>query len=226
MIKVLILCDQELYGDICKRILANDRDIKIVGCSEYTANIELLCDSVLPDVILSTLTCNINSAADCFRKIKQKYKYLKIIHLHDTESTSPVFLMLDSDIDILLTKGINPSLLPYIIKNAAEGLMIVEQRFIRNLLANSAAFAEATDETACTEYVNWTDNEQSILNLIALGRNNKEIASAIHLSEGRIKNIITGILKKLGYSCRAQIAVYAAKNNVTTANHRSCINSK
>jgi DNA-binding NarL/FixJ family response regulator len=93
-------------------------------------------------------------------------------------------------------------------------ILIIDQGLIRTILNNSNVLIESADENAWTSDMKWTTNEQNILRLIAQGKTNREIASTIHLSEGRIKNIVSVIMKKLNFNCRTQLAVYAIKNNI------------
>lgn len=59
-----------------------------------------------------------------------------------------------------------------------------------------------------------TKRELSVIELIVEGRSNKEIASFLALSEGRVRNILTKIFAKLGLQDRTQVAVYALANNL------------
>ena len=56
--------------------------------------------------------------------------------------------------------------------------------------------------------------ELEILNLIVEGKNNKEIAETMFISEGTVKNTISHMLNKLNLKDRTQLAVFAVKNNI------------
>ena len=62
--------------------------------------------------------------------------------------------------------------------------------------------------------VEFSGKELEIIRLIVEGKDNKEIASCMHFSEGNIKNTISRILDKLQLQDRTQLAVYALKNNL------------
>ncbi|WP_223703127.1 response regulator transcription factor [Sutcliffiella deserti] len=59
-----------------------------------------------------------------------------------------------------------------------------------------------------------TSREQSILQLVADGKNNQEMAEVLHLSIGTVKNHVTVILQKLGLRDRTQLAIYAIRNGM------------
>lgn len=58
------------------------------------------------------------------------------------------------------------------------------------------------------------DTEKEIIKYIVYSKNNREIADLLHLSEGRVRNIITRIFKKLNVKDRTQLAVYAVKKDI------------
>jgi DNA-binding NarL/FixJ family response regulator len=64
------------------------------------------------------------------------------------------------------------------------------------------------------EPVELTSRERSILQLVGDGKNNQEIAEALHLSVGTVKNHVTAILQKLGLRDRTQLAIFAIRNGI------------
>nr|WP_277351322.1 response regulator transcription factor [Bacillus sp. RO1] len=71
-----------------------------------------------------------------------------------------------------------------------------------------------TSESSSMEMVELTSRERSILQLVGDGKNNQEIAEALHLSIGTVKNHVTVILQKLGLRDRTQLAIFAIRNGV------------
>nr|WP_269151736.1 response regulator transcription factor [Sutcliffiella horikoshii] len=69
-------------------------------------------------------------------------------------------------------------------------------------------------ETSVMELVELTSRERSILQLVGDGKNNQEIAEALHLSVGTVKNHVTAILQKLGLRDRTQLAIFAIRNGI------------
>jgi DNA-binding NarL/FixJ family response regulator len=64
-------------------------------------------------------------------------------------------------------------------------------------------------------HVSLTEREAGVLRLLAEGRSNKEIAAALHLTEGTVKGYMSTIFDKLGVEDRTQAALYAVKHGLT-----------
>ena len=62
--------------------------------------------------------------------------------------------------------------------------------------------------------MNFTERERDILKFVAQGYDNKEIAAALFLAEGTVRNQISRLLEKLSLKDRTQLAVYAVKNGL------------
>lgn len=69
-------------------------------------------------------------------------------------------------------------------------------------------------EPQTNEEVDLTNRERSILQLVGEGKNNQEIAEALYLSVGTVKNHLTAILQKLGLRDRTQLAIFAIRNGI------------
>lgn len=212
MTRVIILDDQEISREGYRLLLEKDPEVKVVGCTGNVKDILSLCEKVFPDVILLTFVLPLNHAANWIKSMKEKRGNIKLVLLNDTDNTQYITSVLNCGVDIFLSKDIKPDLLLHAIKNITEGMCLVQQKFVKFLLINLEAYAEIAIAEENNTTIKWTENERAIINLIAQGKCNKEIASIVHLSEGRIKNIITGIMKKLKLNCRTQIAVYAVRN--------------
>jgi len=69
-----------------------------------------------------------------------------------------------------------------------------------------------TDKNTINNLLN--DTEKEIIKYIVYSKNNREIAQILHLSEGRVRNIITRIFRKLDVKDRIELAVLAVKNDI------------
>jgi DNA-binding NarL/FixJ family response regulator len=94
------------------------------------------------------------------------------------------------------------------IESAAEGKPTL------HVVAQQALMRQATVGSAATPHADLTEREFDVLALIAQGRSNKEIALALHLTEGTVKGYVSAILSKLGVADRTQAALYAVKHQL------------
>jgi DNA-binding NarL/FixJ family response regulator len=86
----------------------------------------------------------------------------------------------------------------------------VQQHLMREVAGKASSAQEQSPHASLTE------REIGILRLIAQGRSNKEIASALYLTEGTVKGYISTIFDKLGVEDRTQAALYAVKHGLTS----------
>lgn len=77
-----------------------------------------------------------------------------------------------------------------------------------------ARMREAARQSARAAFADLTEQELQVLGLVARGMTNREIARALHLSEGTVRNYVSAILSKLGLSNRAEAAAYAVKHHI------------
>jgi DNA-binding CsgD family transcriptional regulator len=106
-------------------------------------------------------------------------------------------------------------LLKYIQKEKEKTELIYEELKLAydNLKEEGPTFEVEKEDRY--KILNLTDREREICSLIAQGKNNKEIAKKLYLSEGTVKNHITNIFNKLELRDRTQLAVYSLKNNIS-----------
>ena len=87
---------------------------------------------------------------------------------------------------------------------------------MRETSATAGALGRGGEGQACPlpDIPGITDRERDILRLLAQGMDNREIARALYLAEGTVRNNISRLLEKLQLKDRTQLAVFAVKNNL------------
>lgn len=197
-----------------KFIIEQEEDLKVVGCAKDGMEALELCDSLHPDIVLMDIVMPVCDGIEGTRLIKAKHSKIKIIVLttfHDDENISRV---LKNGADGYVLKDVSPSALRLSIRSVMEGMPIIHQK-VFNSVVNRIDEVTVTDITGQKpDDIILSEKEQEIIKLIVQGKSNKDIASAIYLSDGRVRNIISGILDKLDLKDRTQLAVYAVKNRL------------
>lgn len=215
MIKVLITDDQVLLRESLKGIIEMDAAIKVVGCAGNGFEAEKLCRELSPDVVLMDLKMPDCDGVEGTRLIKKANSSIKVVVLTTFEDEENVRRAIENGADGYILKDVLPEELLLVIKNAANGFFIMSPKtsgtVIRQINQDGNFGREAPNHHAARLL---KESEFEILQLIAEGKSNKEIAIEVFLSEGRIKNIITGILEKLALKDRYQLLSFAYKNNL------------
>jgi DNA-binding NarL/FixJ family response regulator len=111
------------------------------------------------------------------------------------------FIMKDATLDELVTT----------IRSVAEGAHVLPPQMTATLFSQIARDAVARGRPEVLESVRMTPREREVINLIAEGLSNKEIASRLHIATHTVKSHVRNIMEKLTLHTRLQIAAYAYK---------------
>ncbi len=217
MIRIVIAEDDQLIREALKLTVEQDEAIEVIGCASDGLQAFELCGRLLPDVVLMDFSMPKCDGIEGTRLIKSKYD-IKVIILTISFEKDTVSKALDSGADGYILKDVRPGELVQMIKSTVMGLRAVHSNVLSKMIKHDADYTESSrpiderEEEPLT--IRLTGREKSVLERIVCGRSNKEIAADLLLSEGRVRNIITNMLKKLGLGDRTQLAIYAFKNNI------------
>jgi DNA-binding NarL/FixJ family response regulator len=147
------------------------------------------------------------------RLIKTANKSIKVIILTTFNLQQKITAALANGADGYILKDISAEDLMQAIKNAANGFGIIHKKTYNSIVNQFQSAAVPVNPPSTSEVV-LSEREIEIIRYIAYGKNNQEIGQLLYLGAGRIKNIVTGIQKKLNVKDRAQLVMYAIKNNL------------
>jgi len=212
MIKVLLADDQALIREGIKHILDQDAEIRVTGLAGNGNEALAICDQLVPDLILMDIKMPGCDGVEATRLIKEKHAEIKIIVLTTFDDDASISKALESGADGYVLKDISPDELLMAIKGTMKGLRIIHQNVydtvLKRLTSGIRLSGAADAENGLSR------RELEIIRLIVLGKSNREIGAALNLSEGRIKSLLTVILKKFQLKDRMQLALYAVKNHL------------
>ncbi len=216
MIKVLIVDDQIILRESLKFIIEQDTDINVVGLAGNGAEAFSLCGKLKPDVVLMDIMMPDCDGVEGTRLIKSKYESIKVIILTTFNDEKNVSRAIKSGADGYVLKDISPEKLILAIKSVFNGFSIMQQSTLNTFAQSKEKRNKKSSKTVKTGGVNVKlgNRELEILSLIVEGKNNKEIAEIMYITEGTVKNTISQMLDKLKLKDRTQLAVFAVKNNI------------
>lgn len=218
MIKVLIADDNSIVRNGLKSILDQDEEIKVVDCVSNGEDAIKLSGSKGIDLILMDLQMPVCDGIKAIKIIKDLEPSIKIIVLTIFQEEERIAQALYNGADGYVLKDIEPTELISTVKSTYKGLNVVNQSAYHAMiksLRRSFINEENTDIVNEEIPIKFNETELKVIVLVVEGKTNKEIALGINLSEGRIKNILTDILNKIGVEHRTQLVVYALKHNLT-----------
>jgi DNA-binding NarL/FixJ family response regulator len=207
MIKVLLVDDEIILRESLKFIIEQDSEIEVVGCAGNGIEAFEASKVQKPDVVLMDIQMPISNGIEGTRLIKEQYKdSIKVVILTTFDDDENIGLALNSGSDGYILKSVSPAELILAVKSAASGFEIFHKNTVRSVIGKN--------NNLSAPKIDLTERERDVVKLIVYGMNNKEIAGKLFLTEGTVKNVITGILEKLQLRDRTQLAVYAIKNNL------------
>jgi DNA-binding NarL/FixJ family response regulator len=155
--------------------------------------------------------CDGVEGTNLIKGLNKSIKVLILTTFYDEKIILPAF---NNGADGYILKGIKPEEFISTVKSVAKGLKVINQNVFDTFLKHCTPEIKNNFQSNKIDNINLTEIEQKIIHYIVQGKTNGEIAANIYLSEGRVRNIITGILAKLGLGDRTMLAVYAVRNNL------------
>lgn len=194
---LLIIDDDDLITQSLKLLIGKEPDFETIRTAPDGKAAIRACETEQPDVILMDLRMPVMDGIESTEVIKERWPDIKIMVLTTFKD--------EKDIRQALKAGAEG----YLLKSASIGNM-AEQ--IRALAAGSTVLNSEVLQTIMEpEHIpleELTDRENDIIQHIAKGYSNKEIADELYLSEGTVRNVLSVILDKLEIRDRTQLAIY------------------
>lgn len=214
MIKVLIADDQELIRQSLQIVLGIREEISVIGTAGNGNEVIRLVQKEKPDVILMDVRMPEMDGVQCTRMIKERYPQIKIIILTTFDDDEFVFSALKYGASGYLLKGISMDELEKAIRTVHQGGAMINPGIASKVVELFSEMAQSNyDIMIEAENVGeLTDGEWEIIKLIGRGMSNKEIAKAISLSEGTVRNYLSSILNKLNLRDRTQLAIWEVQS--------------
>jgi DNA-binding NarL/FixJ family response regulator len=205
-LQVAIVDDHPLFREGVAHTLGAQLDIEIVGEGESAADAVRIAGEQLPDVILLDVSMP-GGGLNAVRQIASAFPVVKIVMLTVSEEEDDVTAALRAGARAYVLKGVAARELVRILRAVAAGEVYVTPALASNLLVGLTGGAGNRQTSSPLDEL--TERERQILELVAGGDSNKEIAYQLHLSEKTVKHHMTNILQKLQVRNRVEAALMA-----------------
>jgi DNA-binding NarL/FixJ family response regulator len=215
MIKVLLVDDQDILVEGLKLILGKEEDIEICGTANNGRRAYEICKWNRPDVVLMDIKMPEVNGVEATGMIKKDFPGVSIIVLTTFNDDEFIYEALKNGASGYLLKDASPSEIAGAVRTVYNGGALIQSEIAVKVLDKFSELAKGRRERHIdprSELL--TEREIEICRLVAEGKNNKEIADELYLSQGTVKNHITKVLIKLDLRDRTQLAVFTIKNNL------------
>ncbi|MEA5552472.1 response regulator transcription factor [Anabaena cylindrica UHCC 0172] len=209
MIRVLLVDDQGLIRQGLRALLELETDLEIVGEAENGEIAINLVTQLQPDVVLMDIRMPIMDGVAATKEIQKSFPRTKILVLTTFDDDEYVKAALQNGAMGYLLKDTPSEELAVAIRAVDKGYSQLGPGIIKKLVTQFPANAPIPSPSVPPSLAELTPREKEVLQLIATGASNREIAQELYISEGTVKNHVTNILNRLNLRDRTQAAILA-----------------
>lgn len=213
MIQVIIADDQPIIRQGLKMILELDEDLRFAG--EAGNGVELMellnrtpCDVVLMDIRMPQM-----DGMEATLRVKNKFPKTKVLILTTFEDDEYIFHCLKNGADGYLLKDADPDEIIRAIGTVNSGNILLHPKITTKVVSalNAGTSVSPKPPQEPPELLLLTAREREVAELVTQGKSNRDIAAALFVTEGTIKNHLTKVLDKLSLKSRNELIVYMTK---------------
>lgn len=211
-IRVVLADDHPVVRSGIRHLLERTPDIKVVGETSDGPNTLELIRKVAPDMLLLDMEMPGMLGVEVAREVGKLDFPVRILALSAYDDEQYIFGLLEAGAAGYLTKEEAPDT----IVEAVRGIMRGEEGWISRRVAaivmRQASHSHQPTNRRANSVLN--ERELQVLRLLAHGQSNSEIAAALFLTEGSVKNLVTSIYNRLGLRTRAEAVAWAWQNGI------------
>ena len=211
IIKVLIVDDHQVVRQGLRKFLELQEDIVVVGEAEDGKPAVEMVRLLQPDVVLMDLVLPQMDGITATEQIRALGLPIKVIALTSFSEDDKVFPAIQAGAASYLLKDVKPNELVDAIRAVHHGETRLHPDIARKLMQQVSQMRYSPTESSVEGL---TAREREVIQLIALGRSNREIAQELFISEKTVKTHISNLMSKLNLEHRTQLAIYALKNKL------------
>jgi two-component system response regulator NreC len=211
-IKILLVDDHEIVRTGISMLLESEKDIKIIGQASSGVQALEMVAQLHPDVVVMDITLPDFSGIEVTRQLKGLYPEISIVALTIHEDHQYFFEMLQAGADGYVPKRAASEDLIKAIHAAFNGQVFIYPSLAKVLVKD---FLSQPDEEKSKGSLNGiTTREQEVLELLAIGKSNEDIADALSISKHTVARHRENLMRKLGLHNRSELVKYAIRKGL------------
>ncbi len=213
-IKVMIVDDQVILSEGIRSVLSSSEDLEVIATACDGKDALEKMQQQLPDVVLLDIRMPNMNGVVTTGEIKKRFPDVKVLMLTTFDDSDYILNAINNGACGYLLKDISASALIDAIKNAYAGDTILPAKIAKKI-TDAAKMVTSDREIKLRKAFGLSDREVEIAVMIFEGFNNRQIASALNLSDGTARNYCSAIYEKLGCDNRAD-AIEKMKNTINS----------
>lgn len=226
-IRLLIIEDNRLLREGIAELLKKHSEIKVVLAFGDGEKIITKVDELKPDIILMDIGLRNHNSLNVVKQIKKDFTEIKIIIMDLSPTQAEALEFIQAGVSGFILKDATINDFVNTIRKVNEGAKVLPGNLTSSLFSQIITHAlNGNNKSTLMKAVAMTKREKQVIELVADGFSNKEIASKLNLSTYTVKSHVHNILEKLALRTRVQIANYAHQEELynQVANSISLIN--
>ncbi len=210
-LRIIIVDDHEVVRLGLRTLLDRHPDFTVI---EEAATAREAIEKTLqskPDVVVMDVRLQGGNGIEACRKIMSQVPDTKVIILTSYAEDEMLFDAISAGAAGYVLKQIGGDDLMRSIERVGRGEALLDPSLVQKVFVRVREAARKEEAAAFAEL---TDQELRVLAQVAEGKTNREIAKALYLGEGTVRNYVSSILSKLSLTNRAEAAAYAVEHNL------------
>jgi DNA-binding NarL/FixJ family response regulator len=214
--RVVIVDGHTLFRRGVRNILELEKDIEVVGEAGSGREALAVVEELTPDVVLMDLGLPAPNGIETTQRLKRELPHTGVIVLASNDDEDQLFDAIKAGAAAYVLKDIDPTDLIAIIRRVRAGEYLINDKVFAKPAVASRVLKEFRElavygAEAQPIFAPLSPREVEILDNIAQGMTNKQVAYALSISEQTVKNHMSSILRKLSVNDRTQAVVYAMR---------------
>jgi two-component system response regulator DevR len=205
-IRVFLLDDHELVRRGIRDLLEQEPDMQVIGEADTAQDAKARIPALRPDVAILDARLPDGNGIDVCRDIRSVDPSIRALILTSYDDDEALFAAIMAGAAGYLLKQVRGTDLVSAVRLVAAGQSLLDPAVTQRVIERIRQGPQEPDELKSL-----TDQERRVLELVAEGLTNRQIAERMYLAEKTVKNYVSSILAKLGLERRTQAAVFASK---------------
>jgi two-component system, NarL family, response regulator DevR len=209
--RILLVDDHEVVRLGLKALLDHHAQFEVVG---EAATAKEALDQVArlhPDIVLMDIRLPGTSGIEACEEIIRHFPETRVVMLTSYAEDEMLFSAIRAGASGYILKQIGGEDLMRALEAVGRGEALLDPAVTQRVFQE---VRRAVKEEEASAFANLSQQERHVLLLVSEGKTNREIAKALFLGEGTVRNYVSSILSKLGVSNRAEAAAYAVEHNL------------
>lgn len=209
--KILLVDDHEVVRLGLKSLLERHPQFEVIGEAGSAREALEQVAALKPDVVLMDIRLPGTSGIEACEEIVNKYPATRVIMLTSYAEDEMLFSAIRAGASGYILKQIGSTDLIKALESVSRGEALLDPAVTQRVFQE---VRRAVKEEEASAFAHLSQQEKHVLLLVSEGKTNREIAKALFLGEGTVRNYVSSILSKLGVNNRAEAAAYAVEHSL------------